>query len=160
MSEEVKQQQEEYVPTPEEVLIEMKQNTVSKSDYDQVVNKYNDLFRRIANGEMTNEQEQPSVSEEELTKHFEDTIRRFKSRQISGTLDSIEGLLEVDDYCLRHGQRSCFLPTIGEITDELQNSRDNTRAMLEYVRDNADGDDELASSLLSKSLVDTRIIGR
>ena len=72
--------QEEKVLTPEEILVEMEKNTVPKSEYDELEQRFNKLFQQRANGLVLPEEDKPK-SEEELKAEFVNVVKDFKNHE-------------------------------------------------------------------------------
>ena len=53
------------VPSPEEVLVKMKENYVPKEEAEQYKQKYYELFQSVANGSFTGEDKESTITEEQ-----------------------------------------------------------------------------------------------
>lgn len=145
----------EQVPTPEQVLVEMKENLVPKEEAAKWQNKYNELFRSVANGTFSGEDKPVKKSEAELKADYEENLKALAdTSKHMGPLEQFERLLKLDDYLTSHGQRSCFAPSEGTITADIANSYQNVRDLLESTIAQADGSDEVAVAYIGNHLTD------
>lgn len=144
---------QEELKTPEEVLKELKKNTVAKTQFDELQQKYNKLYAETANGMFFAEENEPEgPSEEEQKKAFEDAIMAKKTGTLHGSYANMKLLLTVDDYLTSHGQRSCFAPSIGDLTDADEAMCSAMHDALKYAVDNSDGSDASASVLFANCI--------
>lgn len=150
----------EQVPTPEQVLVEMRENMVPREEAAKWQNKYNELFRSVANGTFSGEDKPAKKSEAELKADYEDNLRVLADTSKSvRPLEQFERLLAIDDYLTSHGERSCFAPSDGTITQEIAESCENTHELLESVIAQADGSDEVALAYLGNHLTEPAGMG-
>lgn len=147
--------EEVVTPSPEEVLVQMKENMVPKEEAQKWQSKYNELFRSVANGTFSGEDKVPEKTEEELKAEFDSNIKTLTDTSKSiRPLDMFQKMLEVDDYLTSHGERSCFAPSTGDITTEIDTSCTKMHSLLESVIAQADGSDEIALAYLGNHLSD------
>lgn len=155
MIDETNEQVTEQTPTPEQVLVEMRENMVPKEEAAKWQNKYNDLFRSVANGSFSGEYKPVKKSEAELKADYEANLKALAdTSKHMGPLEQFERLLELDDYLTSHGQRSCFAPSEGTITQDIADSCQNVRSLLESTIAQADGSDEVAVAYIGNHLID------
>ena len=142
------------VPTPEQVLVEMRETMVPREEADKWQQKYNELFRSVANGTFSGE-DKVEKTEDELKAEFDSNIKRLTDTSKSlRPLDMFQLMLDVDDYLTSHGERSCFAPSTGDITPEIDASCTKMHDLLESVIAQADGSDEIALAYLGNHLTD------
>lgn len=142
------------VPTPEQVLVEMRETMVPREEADKWQQKYNELFRSVANGTFSGE-DKVEKTEDELKAEFDSNIKRLTDTSKSlRPLDMFQLMLDVDDYLTSHGERSCFAPSTGDITPEIDASCTKMHDLLESVIAQADGSDEVALAYLGNHLTD------
>ena len=147
--------EEVVTPSPEEVLVQMKENLVPKEEAQKWQQKYNELFRSVANGTFSGEDKVPEKTEEELKADFEGKIKRLgDSTNKMSPLDMFQTMLDIDDYLTSHGQRSGFAPSEGEITPEIETSCEKTRDLLRTVIERSEGSNEVALAYLGNHLTD------
>ena len=147
--------EEVVTPSPEEVLVQMKENMVPKEEAQKWQQKYNELFRSVANGTFSGEDKVTEKTEEELKAEFDSNIKTLTDTSKSiRPLDMFQKMLEVDDYLTSHGERSCFAPSTGDITPEIDASCTKMHSLLESVIAQADGSDEIALAYLGNHLSD------
>ena len=144
----------EQVPTPEQVLVEMRETMVPREEADKWQKKYNELFRSVANGTFSGE-DKVEKTEDELKAEFDSNIKRLTDTSKSlKPLEMFQKMLDVDDYLTSHGERSCFAPSTGDITPEIAASCTKMHDLLESVIAQADGSDEVALAYLGNHLSD------
>lgn len=142
------------VPTPEQVLVEMRETMVPREEADKWQTKYNELFRSVANGTFSGE-DKVEKTEDELKAEFDSNIKRLTDTSKSlKPLEMFQKMLDVDDYLTSHGERSCFAPSTGDITPEIDASCTKMHDLLESVIAQADGSDEVALAYLGNHLSD------
>ena len=147
--------EEVVTPSPEEVLVQMKENMVPKEEAQKWQSKYNELFRSVANGTFSGEDKVTEKTEEELKAELDSNIKILTDTSKSiRPLDMFQKMLEVDDYLTSHGERSCFAPSTGDITPEIDASCTKMHDLLESVIEQADGSDEIALAYLGNHLSD------
>ena len=143
------------VPTPEQVLVEMRDKMVPRDEAAKWQNKYNELFRSVANGTFSGEDKPAKKTEAELKADYEANIKVLGDTSKSiRPLEQFERLLQIDDYLTSHGERSCFAPSDGTITTDIADSCEKTHELLESVIAQADGCDEVALAYLGNHLVE------
>ena len=147
--------EEVVTPSPEEILVQMKENMVPKEEAQKWQQKYNELFRSVANGTFSGEDKVPEKTEEEKKADFEGKIKRLgDSTNKMSPLDMFQTMLDIDDYLTSHGQRSGFAPSEGEITPEIETSCEKTRDLLRTVIERSEGSNEVALAYLGNHLTD------
>ena len=145
----------EQVPTPEQVLVEMRETMVPKEEAQKWQNKYNELFRRVANGSFSGEDKPAPKTEAELKADYDANLKALADTSKSmRPLEMFQRMLDVDDYRINHGERSAFAPSNGEYGQDIVNSCEKTHALLESVIAQADGSDEVALAYLGNHLDD------
>lgn len=145
----------EQVPTPEQVLVEMRETMVPKEEAQKWQNKYNELFRSVANGSFSGEDKPAPKTEAELKADYEANLKALADTSKSmRPLEMFQRMLDADDYHINHGERSAFAPSNGEYSQDIINSCEKTHALLESVIAQADGSDEVALAYLGNHLDD------
>ena len=144
--------EEVVTPSPEEVLVQMKENMVPKEEAVKWQQKYNELFRNVANGTFINEDK--PLSEEDKRKAFEANVKEMTGESSVKPLDFFKNLVDFDDYLLEHGERSCFAPSSGTIDDAIENSCQQVHDLLTTVIDESQGNNEIALAVLGNYLND------
>lgn len=153
MAENEKNVNEEVVtPSPEEVLVQMKENMVPKEEAVKWQQKYNELFRNVANGTFINEDK--PLSEEDKRKAFEANVKEMTGESSVKPLDFFKNLVDFDDYLIEHGERSCFAPSSGTIDAAIENSCQQVHDLLNTVIDESQGNNEIALAVLGNYLND------
>ena len=144
--------EEVVTPSPEEVLVQMKENMVPKEEAQKWQQKYNELFRNVANGTFINEDK--PLSEEDKRKAFEANVKEMTGESSVKPLDFFKNLVDFDDYLLEHGERSCFAPSSGTIDAAIENSCNQVHDLLTTVIDESQGNNEIALAVLGNYLND------
>ena len=124
--------EEVVTPSPEEVLVQMKENMVPKEEAQKWQQKYNELFRSVANGTFSGEDKSDEPTEEQLKASFVDNVKVLSNTD--GFLedrDQVKRLLEFDDYLTSHGRNSCFLPRKSNLSSDDLNRAARLRQFLE-----------------------------
>lgn len=124
--------EEVVTPSPEEVLVQMKENMVPKEEAQKWQQKYNELFRSVANGTFSGEDKSDEPTEEQLKASFVDNVKVLSNTD--GFLedrDQVKRLLEFDDYLTSHGRNSCFLPHKSNLSSDDINRASRLRQFLE-----------------------------
>lgn len=124
--------EEVVTPSPEEVLVQMKENMVPKEEAQKWQQKYNELFRSVANGTFSGEDKSDEPTEEQLKAAFVDNVKVLSNT--NGFLedrDQVKRLLGFDDYLTSHGRNSCFLPCKSNISSDDINRATRLRQFLE-----------------------------
>ena len=118
--------------TPEQILAEMREKMVPKEQAEKWEKKYNDLFRKIADGTFSGEYKSDEPTEEQLKSAFVDNVKVLSNTD--GFLedrDQVKRLLEFDDYLTSHGRNSCFLPRKSNLSSDDVNRAERLRQFLE-----------------------------
>ena len=144
--------EEVVTPSPEEVLVQMKENMVPKEEAVKWQQKYNELFRNVANGTFINEDK--PLSEEDKRKALEVNVKEMTGESSVKPLDFFKNLVDFDDYLLEHGERSCFAPSSGTIDAAIENSCQQVHDLLTTVIDESQGNNEIALAVLGNYLND------
>lgn len=140
---------EEVIPTPEEVLQDLQQNSVPKEEMEAWKNKYFKLFRDVAEGKRPE-------PETDHKAEFDAAVKAIKLKEAHTPLEHIDALLKVDDYVTEQGQRSIFLPSQGDVDEATSRSAERVRALLEKARDQSEGSNEVAVAIIGNALRDVK----
>lgn len=149
MSEEMKT--EEVVMTPEEVLVEMQKNTVPKSEYEEMRDKYYKLFKATANG-MTLGEEKPVESEADKEKRVMQDVSDLYSKKKSGAVNHMKTLVALHDFMTDKGQRSPFAPSKGDVSEATDEQCASLRNLMEEAIEASNGDDTACSTYFASRL--------
>lgn len=141
----------EELKTPEEILLEMKKNTVPKEDFDALTAKYNSLFQAVANG-ITPEGEKTEETEEEKREKIKQSILDIHSKTKRGTVEQFKNMIEMHDYLTSHGQRSCFAPSKGEITESTEAQCEALRDLMAEAVEASNGDNVACGTYFASRL--------
>ena len=141
----------EQTMTPEEVLVEMQKNTVPKSEYEEMRDKYYKLFKETANG-LTIGDEKKEETEEEKEKRFNDSVKEIATKEKRGTVAQFKNMIEMHDYLTSHGKRSCFAPSRGEVNESTEAQCQALRDLMEESVEASNGDDTACSTYFASRL--------
>ncbi len=143
--------QEDKVMTPEEVLVTMQKNTVPKSEYEEMRDKYYKLFQSVANGGTLGEDKKVET-EEDKAKRFNESVKAIALKEKRGTVEQFKNLIEMHDYLTSHGKRSCFAPSKGEIKDVDEDQFQALRDLMEESVNASNGDDTACSTYFASRI--------
>lgn len=149
MAEEMMNQDE--VMTPEEVLVQMQQNTVPKSEYEEMRDKYYKLFKATANG-LTLGEDKKEETEADKAVRFNESVKAIATKQKRGTVAQFNNLIEMHDYLTSHGKRSCFEPSKGEVNEYTESQAQALRDLMEESVNASNGDDTACSTYFASRL--------
>lgn len=141
----------EQTISPEEVLVEMQKNTVPKSEYEEMREKYYKLFKATANG-LTLGEEKKEETEEDKTKRFNDSVRAIAKKEKKGAVAQFENMIEMHDYLTSHGKRSCFAPSRGAVNETTEAQCDALRDLMQEAVDASNGDDTACTTYFASRL--------
>ena len=141
----------EKTMTPEEVLVEMQKNTVPKSEYEEMRDKYYKLFKATANG-LTIGDEKKEETEEDKEKRFNDSVKAIATKEKRGTVEQFKNMIEMHDYLTSHGKRSCFAPSRGEVNESTELQCQALRDLMEESVEASNGDDTACSTYFASRL--------
>lgn len=148
MAEEIENEQ---TMTPEEILVEMQKNTVPKSEYEEMRDKYYKLFKATANG-LTIGDEKKEETEEEKEQRFNDSVKEIATKEKRGTVAQFKNMIEMHDYLTSHGKRSCFAPSRGEVNESTELQCQALRDLMEESVEASNGDDTACSTYFASRL--------
>lgn len=132
------------IETPEDILKDLKENSVPKEKYDELSQKYNKLFKDVAERTFTSEKQEPEKSEEEQRKEYERNIKLIggQNNQVSD-IEHARALLAIRDYRLAHGLGELFPDEPETMTEILKESIET-----------ADGNNEIFLASIGQYLKD------
>lgn len=141
--------------TPEQILAEMREKMVSKEEMEKWKNKYNDLFRSVADGTFSGGDTKPTLTEADKFKAYTENLLALADTSKSmKPLEMFRRMVEIDDYRTSHGERSGFAPSDGEYTEDIRRSCERTNELLTAVIAQSEGDDGVALAYLGAHLND------
>lgn len=141
----------ETVPSPEEVLVKMKETMVPKEEAENWQNKYNELFVKFAAADFSNNAEAHVETNEEKYARVTKEIENLHTTK-RGSLAHMQALVDFDDERRAEGQRSIFVNTRGDVDLETQQFADDFNKLLKDTIKIAEGDDAVASTYLVSRL--------
>ena len=140
---------------PIEALIEIKQNSVPRSEYEKVVAERNKIFKSYANGERA---EQP---EENKPVDVAQLRSELRNNELSN-LEFATKALQLRDELIARGERDPFLPYGKDCypTDDDYSSAEQVAEALRSCIEYADGDSAIFTNELQRITVDTAPVRR
>lgn len=144
---------------PIEALKEIKQNTVSKEEYNKVVQERNKLFNAFANGQVVNKEEEPApapanIHELDMSIYGEE-VDPYKI----GDLGYFQGLLNLRNALIEQNNEDIFVPAPqGKWSPKPEDFVDAQRRADIYQEciNAADGDPQAFTNELKKHIVDLK----
>lgn len=136
--------------TPEEVLVEMQKNTVPKSDYEEMRDKYYKLFKATANGLTLGEE--PVESEADKEARVMQDVKDLYGKKKSGAVNHLKTLVELHDFMTEKGQRSPFAPSKGDASPATDEQCDALRNLMAEAIEASNGDDTACSTYFATRL--------
>lgn len=144
---------------PADTVLKLKEQMAtmhSDEDYKNLNNKYNKLVQDIAFGGTYLGKDKKTEAEERQA--IEDIIKRNDSTPFLGTYQRICDFIDVMEYSKEHDERWAAYNSKGKVTQNMKDMAEDTMEVLRYVRDNCNGSDATAASMLSDCLIDTGIV--
>lgn len=148
MAPEIETTEKDYI----NVIQEMKNSTVSKDKYNELLNENRNLINTLASGGTLSGAEVPTIrSSQEIKKELWGSNKRHSETEF------VELALELREAVLAETGEDCFIPTGHYVTPtaeayaSAQRFADVARECLDY----AGGNDEVFSNELSRRLIDT-----
>lgn len=139
-----------------DTINELKANSVSRADYDKVVNENRNLLRSLAQGNPT------ATAKDETPKRSVQEIRNDLFNKDHTNLEFAKEALELRDSIMNEGGTDPFLP-VGKdiiITDSDVASANRVADALKQCIEYADGDSDIFTNELQRIMVDSAPIKR
>ena len=132
-----------------ETIAEMRKNTVSKTEYNKVLEENKQLLNAMVNGETINQPQQEPVVDI-------DALRNDLFNREMTNLEYAEKTLQLRDELLKRGERDPFLPNgrnyIPNDFDTME--ADRAAEALQHCIDTAQGNPSIFQNELQRILVD------
>lgn len=140
-----------------EEIKKLKENTVSKEEYDQLIEQNKTLLKNIIDGQPMGNQ---SESEVDLDKHIGELRQKlFDPEQTLSNLEYAETALELRDAVLKksNGAEDIFVANgiKHQVTEADYKSAEKVAAYLKNAIQYADGDSELFTQEVQRNMIDT-----
>lgn len=134
----------------------LKQNSVSKGEYEKILNERNQLIQALANGE-TVQAEEPIIDYSTKKENISKMVDEMNSGKLNN-LNYIDHALKVREDILEIDGVDTFLPN-GKIalTDEDYRMADKVATMLKECVEYADGDNEAFTNEFQRRLKDVNM---
>lgn len=142
--------------TPEEQLLEYKKNMVPKAEAEEAKRKYNELFKKVLDGEFSERAPQgEGKGDSDLEKEAREALNELASHKVRSGVKIAQDLLKLDDYRISKGQRSVFEPSGGDRDfNGARESAKRCRELIEYALEEAQGDDHAFNMAITGKLRD------
>lgn len=159
MSDEIKEQTEEVVDDSVEIIKQLKQNTVSKEDYNKLQARNNELMKALAEGTYDPETKKAhEPTQEELDKMYTDNINALGKHKYRSNLEAAKRLLQLNDDSIRRGDGMIGLPTKGTPTQEDIEGVEKTWELMRYAVEEANGSESVYNAVIGDHLRDNNLI--
>lgn len=161
MAEEIKDKVEtpEVVDDSIEIIKQLKQNTVSKDDYNKLLQKNNELMKAFAERPYDpNIKKAQEPTAEELDKMYLDNVKAIGSHNYHGNLEAAKKLLQLNDDRIRRGEGMVGLPTKGTPTQEDVEGVERTWELMRYAVEKANGSESVYNAVIMDHLLDNNLI--
>lgn len=136
---------------------EMKQNSVSREQYEKVQQENKELINALINGSNApTEQDQPQITQQDISKMREELYSKQAADKGFTNLEYIEKTLELRDAIISKGGIDPFLP-IGkgvDLTNEDYEAAEFTAQQFKECIEIADGNSEVFTAELMRRTVD------
>lgn len=144
--EEILNDDEDYINT----IKELKENSVSKDEYNKLRNRNKQLLETLKNGQSLEEKFEKKPDIEQIK-------ARFLGYRTN--LDYVKDVLELRNAVIESGKPDPFLPLSKRfaITQDDINSANKTAKILQECVDESKGSSELFTALFKDRLVDNKI---
>lgn len=149
--------QEEVEKTPEEIILELKKNTVSKEEFEKLKSKHNKLLKDIADGKDI-EQEEVQLTEEEREKRIKDLrVNLYTDKASLNNLDYWKQTLELRKLLMESGEPDPMVARGKMFNDRAVNQEEEVLKVVETVQkciDDCNGSSKVFTSLLQDIMID------
>lgn len=158
--ENIKEQTEEVTTDDSvEIIKQLKQNTVSKDDYNKLLAKNNELMKALAEGTYDPEAKKAQEpTQAELDKMYYDNIRELGNHKYHGNLEAAKRLLQLNDDSIRRGDGMIGLPTKGTPTQEDVEGVQQSWDLMRYAVEKANGSESVYNAIILDHLQDNNLI--
>ena len=156
------QQQTEVAPEDKTLLEaynELKENSISKKEYDRVLKRNEDLTQAlIRNDKLNIEDQEPKESNMAKIKRLTNELYS-NNREDMTNLDYCQKTVELRDAIIAEGGRDPFLPTSGENKDSYANQQTAEKVAngLRKMVEDANGSPEAFNSLYQARVEDVAV---
>lgn len=155
------QQQPEVNPEDKTLLEaynDLKENSVSKKEYDRVLKRNEDLTQALIQNDKLDKDDKPKESNMDKIKRLTNELYSDKREDMTN-LDYCQKTVELRDAIIEEGGRDPFLPTSGENKDSYANQQTAEKVangLKQMVKD-ADGSPEAFNALYQARVEDVAV---
>ena len=136
----------------------LKENTVSKSDYEKLQSDYNHLFGEYIKSRPSEEKDVKEPTEEDKKKAFQKACVTLATNKHMSNIEKAQLYLDIRDYRIEHGEGDIFLPRSGQPTIEDVEKAENQAALMSDAIEQAEGSDLRYNAYISDHLRDNMSI--
>lgn len=137
----------------------LKENTVSKSDYEKLQSDYNHLFGEyIKSRPSQTEEVVKEPTEEERKAAFQKDCITLATDKHMSNIEKAKLYLRIRDYRLEQGEGDIFLPRSGQPEQRDVEIAENQAALMEDAIEQAEGSDLRYNAYISDHLRDNMAI--
>lgn len=159
MAEEVKNEETIDNNTLVDQVKELKENTVSKSDYEKLQSDYNHLFGEyIKSRPSQTEGVVKEPTEEERKAAFQKDCITLATDKHMSNIEKAKLYLRIRDYRLEQGEGDIFLPRSGQPEQRDVEIAENQAALMKDAIEQAEGSDLRYNAYISDHLRDNMAI--
>ena len=158
----IEQQQKKEVAPEDKTLLdaynELKENTVSKKEYDRVLKRNEELTQALINNDRLEEDNKPKESNLDKIKRLTNELYSDKRTDMTN-LEYCQKTVELRDSIIAEGGRDPFLPTSGENKDSYANQQTAEKVAngLRKMVEDANGSPEAFNSLYQARVEDVAV---
>ncbi len=157
------EQQQAQEPNPEDKTLleaynDLKENTVSKKEYERVLKRNEDLTQALIKNDRLEEDNEPKESNPDKIKRLTNELYSDKRESMSN-LEYCQKTTELRDAIIAEGGRDPFLPTSGDNKDSYANQQTAEKVangLKQMVKD-ADGNPEAFNALFQARVEDSAV---
>ena len=156
---EEKKEVEEKELDPAKIIADLKANTVSKEEYKQLKDKYNNTLKALAEGQTVEIEKEHSLTEEERSKKIKELRKTLFTDEVQSlnNLDYWKKTLELRKHLIDSGKPD---PFVGKSKDPKNDSFDQTKVIdmavdvIEQCIEQSNDNSEVFTALLQSRMED------
>lgn len=142
-----------------EIIKQLKENTVSKEDYNKLLAKNNELMKAFAEGTYDPAAKTPKEpTKEELDKMYLDNVKAIGNHSCKSNLEAAKRLLQLNDDSIRRGDGMIGLPTKGTPSQEDVEGVERTWELMRFAVEKANGSESVYNAVIGDHLMDNNLI--
>ena len=144
-----------------DIITKLKQNSVSKDEFNKLQIEYNKAIKTLAEHSYDpNIKVASEPTEEELQKMFNDNVDKLGKKQYRGNLEAAKRLLQLHDDYERQGKGLVGLPTKGNPSQIDVEETERVWDLMRYAVETANGSESIYNGIINDHLEDNNILKR